>query len=91
MTESEHPAMMQKVLDGATKLLAKSRGKVVNDITLHSGGVGTNGDFFCNFLFCFSVISCRYCSVNKLRTGPATKNHHYNNPQTGITGCTCSR
>jgi len=60
MTESEHPAMMQNVgliQDGGTKLLAKSSGKVVKDITLHSGGVGTKGVFFCNLLFCFSDIS----------------------------------
>lgn len=47
--ESEQPAIMQKVElihDGGTWLLAKRRGKEVKDITLHSGGVGTDGVFF---------------------------------------------
>ena len=48
MMESEHPTMTQYTAfshEGITGDPSNNKGNEVNDIILHSGGVGTNGVF----------------------------------------------
>ena len=48
MKESEHPTITQYTAlshEGTTGDSSNNKGNEVNDITLHSGGVGTNGVF----------------------------------------------
>ena len=58
MKESEHPTITQYTEFSQLAVSpSNNNGNDVNDIILHSGGVGTNGVFLRCFLFCFSVIS----------------------------------